>query len=100
MNGDNELTRDITMCFHNAHSKNARIHRRTTFLAQKREVEHRRDCTSRRILPFLPLKHTETREYLQIPHHITTENQLWDYVGEKKPFWLDQRSRRDRRNHR
>ncbi len=84
----NELTHDIMMGYHNVHGRKTRIHERLTFLARKRVVEHHTDCARKRALPFLPLKYTETNAYLDIPEYITTEAQLWDYVKEKKPFWM------------
>ena len=87
MAGINELTHDIMMGYHSVHGTKARIHERVTFLARKRVVEHHTDCAGKRALPFLPLKCTETNEYLDIPEYITTEEQLWDYVKKKKPFW-------------
>ena len=84
----NELTHDIMMGYQNVHGTKSRIHERVTFLARKRVVEHHTDCARKRVLPFLPLKCTETNEYLEIPEYITTEDQLWDYVKKKKPYWM------------
>lgn len=93
MDREKELTRDIQMHYHNIHGKangrTVRIHEETTFLARERVVVHFRARTQQRFLPFLPLKHTETKDYLKIPHRVTTEAQLWDYVAKKQPFWLD-----------
>ena len=98
MRAENELTRNIMMHYHNVYGKTGgrevRIHEKTTFLARKRVVVHSHQRTQQRWLPFLPLKNTETKEYLQIPDWITTEEQLWEYVEKKKPFWLDHHSRR------
>ena len=88
MAGTNELTHDILMDCHHVHGKNARIHEQVTYLAQERAVQYHTDCARKRALPFLPLKYTENNEYLKIPAHVTTEDQLWDYVKKKKPFWL------------
>ena len=96
MNGENELAQNILMHDYHVYGKKTRIHERVTFLAQKRVVEYRTDCARQRFLPFLPLKYTETKEYLKIPEHITTEVQLWDYVEKKKRFWLNHHSRRPR----
>ena len=98
MRAENELTRNILMHDYHIYGKKCRIHERVTFLAEKRSVEYRRDSAQKRFLPFLPLKCRETREYLQIPEHITTEAELWNYVKEKKRFWLNHHSRRPRRN--
>ncbi len=98
MTGEKELTRDIMMGYHNVHGNKARIHEQVTYLARERVVKHHTDCTGKRALPFLPLKYTETNEYLKIPAYITTEDQLWAYVEEKKPFWLRHHSRRKREN--
>lgn len=94
MTGENELTHDILMDYHNVHGNNARIHERITFLARERAVQYHTDCARRRVLPFLPMKYTEKNEYLKIPAYITTEDQLWDYVEEKRPGWLGHHSRR------
>ena len=97
MSGENELTEDILMDYLNVHGRNARIHQQVTYLARRRVVQYHTDRAKKRLLPFLPLKYTQSDEYLQIPQHITTEDQLWDYVEEKKPFWLSHHSRRNRR---
>jgi hypothetical protein len=97
MTGENELARDIMMGYHNVHGKNARIHEKVTFLARERVVQYHTDCARKRVIPFLPLKYTENNEYLKIPAHITTEDQLWDYVEKQKPFWLGHHSRRNKR---
>ena len=101
MRAENELTRNIMMHHHNVHGRtggrDVRIHEKTTFLAQKRVVVHSRQRTQQRWLPFLPLKHSETREYLKIPKEIMTEDQLLAYVEEKKPGWLDHHSGRSKR---
>lgn len=94
MTGEKELTNDILMGYHNVHGNNARIHERITFLARERAVQYHTDCARRRVLPFLPMKYTEKNEYLKIPAYITTEDQLWDYVEEKRPGWLGHHSRR------
>lgn len=97
MNGNQELTQNILMHYHNVHGKTGgrevRIHEKTTFLARKRVVVHSHQRTQQRWLPFLPLKNTETKEFLEIPSRIITEDQLWDFVAEKKPFWVDRHSR-------
>jgi len=105
MTAEKELTDNIMLHYHNVHGRNGfgrevRIHHRTTFLARKRVVEHLTQHTEERFLPFLPLKHRENREYLEVPENITTEEQLLCYVEEKKPFWLDHHSRRNRRRDR
>lgn len=101
MDKENELNRDILMHYHNVQGKTngrtVRIHEKTTFLARERVVVHSRARTQQRFLPFLPLKHTETKEYLKIPLRVTTEAQLWDYVAQKQPFWLDRSRGRHRR---
>ena len=84
-----DLTHDIILHYHNVHAKNARIHERVTFFAGKRAVEYHSRYDRKRALPFLPLKHSETAEYLEIPDYIATESQLIDYIYEKKPFWLN-----------
>ena len=93
MSEGKDLSRNILMHHHNVHGKTGgrqvRIHEKTTFLARKRVVVHRIQRTQQRFLRFLPLKNTETNEYLQIPDNITTEEQLWDYVMRKKPFWVE-----------
>lgn len=94
MTGENELTHDILMGYHNIHGNNARIHEQVTFLARERAVQYHTDCARKRVLPFLPMKYTEKNEYLKIPAYITTEDQLWDYVEEKRPGWLGHHSRR------
>lgn len=96
MTGENELAQDIMMHYHNIHGKNVRIHKRVTFLAHKRVVEYRSDRAQKRFLPFLPLKYTETREYMKIPKSITTEDQLFAYVAANRSSWLDHHSRRNR----
>ena len=88
MYGENRLTQNILMSQHHVHGKKCRIHERVTFLAGKRVVEYHSDCARKRALPFLPLKYTETNHYLEIPEHILTEKQLWNYVEKKKPGWL------------
>lgn len=97
MGDKQELTQNILMYQHNVHGKTwgrtVRIHKKTVFWARKRMVEHTRQCTRQRFLPFLPLKHTETRESLMIPNQITREDQLWAYVAKEKPFWLDHHHR-------
>ena len=86
MSGANELTRNIMMHYHNVHGKTrgreVRIHEKTTFLARERVVVHSCQRTRQRWLPFLPLKCTQTKEYLRIPKYILTEEQLLDYVEE------------------
>ena len=100
MTGENELAQNILMHDYRVYGKKARIHERVTFLAEKRMVEYRTDCARKHFLPFLPLRYTETKDYLKIPAHITTEVQLWDYVKQKKRFWLNHHSQRPRREHR
>ena len=85
---------------YHVHGKKARIHERVTFLAEKRMVEYRTDCARKRFLPFLPLRYSETKDYLKIPACITTEKQLWDYVKEKKRFWLNHHSLKPRQEQR
>ena len=100
MHTEQELNRDIMLSYHNVHGttggREVRIHEKTVFLARKRVVERCRKHTQQRFLRFLPLKHTQTREYLHIPPHIRTEAQLLGYVAEKKPSWLRQCPRRFR----
>ncbi len=93
MDSQTELTQNILLHYHNVHGRcgkrQVRIHDKTTFLAGKRVVEHSHRITRERLLRFLPLKHTETKEYLKIPNCITTEDQLRDYVESRKPDWMD-----------
>jgi len=93
MKPTNELTRDILLSCHNVHGKNARIHESTEFLAKERVVVFRSNCIRLRFLKFLPPKVTEQEHRLEIPAYITTEDQLWDYVKETKPFWLHHSNR-------
>lgn len=102
MNSQTELTHNILLHYHNVHGhcgkRQVRIHDKTMFLAGKRVVEHSHQTTQERLLRFLPLKHTETKEYLKIPDCITTEDQLLDYVERKKPSWVEHPTGRKRRN--
>ena len=97
MTEEKNLSRNILMHHHNVYGKTGgrevRIHERTTFLARKRVVVHSIQRTQKRLLRFLPLKDTKASEYLQIPDNITTEDQLWDYVVRKKPFWVERHIR-------
>ena len=97
---EQELSHDFMLSYHNAHGisrgREVRIHEKTVFRARKRVVECCRQCTRQRFLRFLPLKNTETREYLPIPEEITTEEALYRYVRQKKPGWLHERHYRGR----
>ena len=97
MKEEKELSRDILLDFYNVHGKKSRIHQKVTFLAKKRVVEYREQITRQRMLPFLPLKCTETRNYLKIPDSITTEDGLMEYVAEKQPHWMRSYRRSSRR---
>ena len=98
MTGSNELTQNVLMHDYRVYSKKARIHESVTFLAKKRVVVYHRHSARQRFLPILPLKCDETREYLKIPEHITTEVQLWNYVKQKRRSWLNHHSRRPKQD--
>ena len=100
MTEEQDLTHNMVLHYHNVHANNARIHERVTYLARKRLVVHHTSCDRKRALPFLPVKHTETEEFLEVPEDIVTESQLLDYVYQQKPFWLHHYHRQFHRNSR
>ena len=92
MHSEKDLAQDFLMEYHNVHGKNCRIHTNTYYRAKRRMVVQETTCTRLRFLKFLPPKVTVQEETLKIPLSVTTEEELYSYVEDKKPYWL-----RDRR---
>ena len=83
------LDRDIQMDFHSIHAKQGHFGSRTDYIAARRQVVHRSWGARRRLWGLLPPKAVPpTEDCLDIPEHIKTEEELWDYVLQKRPFWV------------
>ena len=83
------LDHDIQMDFHSIHAKQGHFGSSTDYIAARRQVVHRSWGARRRLWGLLPPKAVPpTEDCLDIPDYIKTEDELWDYVRQNRPFWV------------
>jgi len=82
-----ELEKDFLLGYQNTHGKNVRIHETLAFHAQNREVVCTNRYARRRLWGLLPMEVKESTQRLPIPDHITTRDQLVDYILSQRGSW-------------
>lgn len=80
------LTKDILLGYHNVHGTGVRIHEKLEYRAKERIVVRTCHIAKQRLWGLLPMKTEQSSSVLEIPDHITTEEQLKDFIR-RKGFW-------------
>lgn len=84
-----DLSQDMMLNFKSIHGRNAHLGQSTEYLAQERIVVFKTWGSRKRLWGLLPNKrYPSTRDVLEIPDDITTEQELRRFVKKHRRSWI------------